>query len=90
MSDTLTHEERDAIASYAETDVQKIPTGKSGIYDEFGVPLDLPNKKTRGRLSTMRELSKLGMNRNQIANELKMSRPAFDQLVNRWGGMGEE
>ena len=89
MSSELTDEERDLIAAYPETKVQKIKRGVSGMYDEFGVPKIMANAATRRRLTKIRKLVTEGKTRNEIADALDMSRTALDRLTNRWGGLGD-
>ena len=89
MSSELTDEERDLIANYPESRVQKIKRGVSGMYDEFGVPKIMANAATRRRLTKIRKLVTEGKTRNEIADALDMSRTALDRLTNRWGGLGD-
>ena len=89
MSSEMTQEDLDLIAAYPESKVQRIKRGVSGMYDEFGVPKIMVNAATRRRIDRIRKLVTEGKSRNEIADEMDMSRTALDQLTNRWGGLGE-
>ena len=72
--------------------ITKVPRGKSGLYDEYGVPLAAKGGaigvETRQRLARIRELVRADVSRAEIAEKVGMTPKALDQLVRRWGGWG--
>lgn len=72
---------------------QKIPTGQSGLYDEFGLPRKNGPREAKSALTVQRvmrgrEMEAAGMRMEDIARTLGMSQGSYRSMMNRWGTGG--
>lgn len=72
---------------------QKIPTGQSGIYDEFGLPRSKGrngpiSQTTIKRVMSGRQMEAAGMKVDDIARSLGMSSGSYRSMMHRWGTGG--
>lgn len=87
----LTSTERAAIDAYLASggNVTKVPTGASGLYDEYGMPRKLRKIKisphTQMRLDRAKALKKQGLQHKTVAKLLGMSPSSLQSILNRWG-----
>jgi DNA-binding NarL/FixJ family response regulator len=90
--DLTRSELKQAVAEYLTAGgvIIKVPTGVSGLYDEFGIPKQTHKGRiispvTKERLGQVRRLRDCGVADKEIAKRLGMSRMAFAGMMRRWG-----
>lgn len=92
MVDCITPAERAAIEAFPAANVQKIPVGKSGLYDEFGEPIRRPNplterrqRATDARIKLIAELRAKGLDKARVAEVFGITTQSVHQFSVRWG-----